>query len=128
MEALKQLLTENYQEVEYLRLEKEGISDLSQFMPLLVRFPALAELNLGENQLTAIPADFAQLKSLKELNLNGNPIADFKKLVDVLASVPSLDSLHLNLHEEDQVDLIIRALPQLQFLNGLKIDREELEA
>jgi hypothetical protein len=32
----------------------------------------------------------------------------------------------LNLTEEEQVDLILRKMPALEFLNGLAVDREEL--
>jgi hypothetical protein len=31
------------------------------------------------------------------------------------------------LHQEDQVDLIMRTLGDLEFLNGLKVEREILE-
>jgi hypothetical protein len=35
--------------------------------------------------------------------------------------------LFINLHEEEQVDFIMRTLQQLEFLNGLKVEREILE-
>ena len=35
-------------------------------------------------------------------------------------------SLYVNLHEEDQVDLIMKNLPELEFLNGLPVDRETI--
>jgi len=41
--------------------------------------------------------------------------------------MPELKSLYINLHEEPQVDLIMRELPYLEFLNGLPVDREILE-
>lgn len=43
-----------------------------------------------------------------------------------LATLPSLKSLYINLFEEEQVDLIMRYLPDLEFLNGLPVDREAL--
>ena len=33
----------------------------------------------------------------------------------------------MNLHEEDQVDLVMRVLDDLQFLNGLPVERDILE-
>ena len=33
----------------------------------------------------------------------------------------------MNLHEEEQVDFIMRTLTELEFLNGLKVEREILE-
>jgi hypothetical protein len=38
-----------------------------------------------------------------------------------------LKSLHINLHEEEQVDLVIRTLMNLEYLNGLKVERDELD-
>jgi len=37
-----------------------------------------------------------------------------------------LKSLFINLTQEHQVDLILRKLPRLEFLNGLAVDRDEL--
>lgn len=31
----------------------------------------------------------------------------------------------MNLYDEDHVDYIMRVMPQLQFLNGLPVEREE---
>ncbi len=38
--------------------------------------------------------------------------------------MPKLNSLFLNLHMEDQVDMIMRNLPHLEYLNGLKVERD----
>jgi hypothetical protein len=43
-----------------------------------------------------------------------------------LATLPNLKSLYINLFEESQVDVIMRQLPELEFLNGLPVDREAL--
>ena len=52
---------------------------------------------------------------------------DFEGTVRSLASMPLLKSLYISLQEEGEVDLIIRTLPGLEFLNGLPVDRESLE-
>jgi len=39
----------------------------------------------------------------------------------------NLKSLFINLHEEEQVDLVMRTLEDLEYLNGLPVDREILE-
>ena len=44
-----------------------------------------------------------------------------------IATLPVLRSLYVNLQTEDQVDLIMRHLPNLEYLNGLPVDREALE-
>lgn len=38
-----------------------------------------------------------------------------------------LESLYINLHTEDQVDLIMRILEDLKFLNGLPVERDMLD-
>ena len=38
--------------------------------------------------------------------------------------MPKLTSLFINLHEEDQVDLVMRVLENLEFLNGLPVERD----
>jgi len=41
--------------------------------------------------------------------------------------MPNLKSLFINLHEEEQVDLVMRSLEDLEFLNGLRVERDILE-
>ena len=41
--------------------------------------------------------------------------------------MPVLRSLYVNLQEEEQVDMIMRTLPELEYLNGLPVDRDALE-
>jgi hypothetical protein len=50
-------------------------------------------------------------------------------MVQSLYSIPNLRSLYINLTIEEQVDYIMRSLPNLLYLNGLPVvDRESLEA
>lgn len=51
---------------------------------------------------------------------------NFEEVVHSLSTLPNLKSLYVNLYEEAQVDLIMRILPDLEFLNGLPVDREAL--
>lgn len=41
--------------------------------------------------------------------------------------MPNVKDLKLNLYDEDHVDFIMKYMPQLQFLNGLPVDRDEDE-
>ena len=80
----------------------------------------------------------------KSLNLNGNEFEDvshifrkplsflinvlqYEKTSNALLSMTNLKSLHINLHEEDQVDLVMRTLEHLQELNGLPVERDLIE-
>ena len=50
---------------------------------------------------------------------------DFSSAVDSLATMPTLKSLYITLNEEEQVDLIMKKMVSLEFLNGLPVEREE---
>jgi hypothetical protein len=58
--------------------------------------------------------------------LNGNPIEDIESAVDSLVTMPNLKVLFINLHEEEQVDYLLRTLSGLDYLNGLAVEREAL--
>ena len=40
--------------------------------------------------------------------------------------MPVLTSLHINLHQEEEVDFLLRNLPTLQMLNGLVVERDAI--
>ena len=39
---------------------------------------------------------------------------------------PQLKALSINLHEEEQVDYLLRHLGHMEILNGIKVEREAL--
>jgi Leucine-rich repeat (LRR) protein len=101
--------------------------------------PNLKELNLSNNLIAGIPAQFWEyVPKLESINLNNNQIPQdedlFSEVVGELSKVGGLSdepdvglkSLFINLTHEQQVDLILRKLPKLEFLNGLAVDRDEL--
>jgi hypothetical protein len=64
---------------------------------------------------------------VEDINLNGNVFEDLKQVIICLTTMPSLRSLHINLHEEEQVDFIFRNMPSLEILNDTEVEREEFE-
>ena len=58
--------------------------------------------------------------------MNGNPIDDIEAAVDSLQTMPNLKVLYINLHEEEQVDYLLRSLASLEYLNGLAVERDAL--
>jgi hypothetical protein len=58
--------------------------------------------------------------------LSGNPIDNLPLAVESLQTMPALASLFINLHEEEQVDYLLRSMPGLQILNGLEVEREAI--
>ena len=73
-----------------------------------------------------MPNDLSQLSQIEELNLTGNPIDNLQLAVESLVTMPILRSLHINLHQEEEVDYLLRNLPELQTLNGLVVERDAI--
>ncbi|CDW88603.1 UNKNOWN [Stylonychia lemnae] len=89
----------------------------------------LTGLNISNNNLTRLfqsdDYDY-QILSLESLDICENPIADVSHTVyEIQRAFPNIIDLRLNLYDEDHVDLIMRQLPKLQFLNSLPVERDE---
>jgi len=88
----------------------------------------LSKLNFEANDIEALPNDLQNLTNLFELNVKAkiwvNKLSDIFRAVDVLTKLPNLKSLHVDLDQEEQVDYVIKGLPELEFLNGLAVDRD----
>lgn len=67
------------------------------------------------------------MRSVANLNLQNIVFDDFERSIQSIATMPVLRSLYVNLQTEDQVDLIMRILPQLEYLNGLPVDRDAID-
>ena len=77
--------------------------------------------------MTKLPHNLSMLKNLTQLSIAGNPIENIEQTVDTVLSVgPTLQILNIDLHEEEQVDYLLRTLEHLQILNGIKVEREAL--
>ena len=91
-------------------------------------FADVTTLNLNSNNLRDLPDTLPQvLPNLEVINLNNNPLEDVVAVADVLAGCPQLKSLFIALSVEEEVDYVLKKLPRLEYLNGLAIDREEIE-
>lgn len=127
--ALKELV-QAQQDTEYLDLSEQSITSIEgDLMPYICQFTNLKEVNLEDNLLSKLPDNMSQIfRNVVILNLNGNEFIDFHHTIGALQTVPHLKSLFLNLHEEDQVDLVMRTLPTLQELNSLPVERDLIQS
>ena len=64
---------------------------------------------------------------MQSLNISNIDFSDLTEAITTLQALPALRSLYINLFEEHQVDLIVKTLPNLEFLNSLPVDRQALE-
>lgn len=123
---MKELLSSN-PFVSSLDYSNRGLTQLDQqTLSLLSHFPELRRLDLSDNHLRRLPPDLSALSLIDDFDLNGNPLDEVEVAVDALTTMGNLRSLRINLHEEEQVDYLLRALEGLQELNGLAVEREAL--
>lgn len=120
-------LLEGEPDIEEINLDDKDIEDLEELLPLLSKFQNLRALSLADNRLVSFPHDLSCLEAVEDINLNGNMFHDLKQVILALTTMPSLRSLHINLHEEEQVDFIFRNMPNLEMLNDTEVEREEFE-
>jgi len=126
MEELNQIYNSNPDTPE-ISLSQLNIIDFGELLPLLSQFKHLKSLDLSNNGLELLPNDLSCLSSLEFLNINGNMLKETYDTIDHLSTLPQLISLNINLNEEEQVDYIMKKLPDLQELNDLQVERDEEE-
>ena len=119
---------ENDPTAEEINLDYKNIEELEDLLPLLSKFENLRSLSLADNRINTVPHDLSCLETIEDINLNGNVFQDLKHVILALTTMPSLRSLHINLHEEEQVDFIFRNMPNLEMLNDTAVEREDFEA
>ena len=130
LKATLKELVQAQKETEYLDLSEQSITSIEgDLMPYICQFTKLKEVNLEDNLLSKLPDNMSQIfRNVTILNLNGNEFIDFQHTIRALKTVPNLKSLFLNLYEEDQVDLVMRALPTLDELNSLPVERDLIQS
>ena len=101
------------QNLKSLNLYDCAISNLDS-IGLLGNCPSLEILNLGRNPLTALPDEFAQVKSLKEVWLDDCKIKG--SLPSALMELPKLEILRIPNNRIDHVPPEIRNLTSLKVL------------
>jgi hypothetical protein len=91
----------------------------------LGKFSNLLSVNLEDNSMHELPGAALQqaMPQCRELNINQNPLDSHEGTVAALKELPNLISLYMSLFEEEAVHLIIKELPNLQYLNGIEIQR-----
>lgn len=87
-------------------------------------YASLTQLSLKENNLSHLGKDIHKLKKLKTLDISGNPIESVQDVLEGLMGLPALKEFSMDIRTEEDVVLLLRALPRLQILNGKRIDGE----
>eukprot|EP00347_Sterkiella_histriomuscorum_P010213 403377168 len=119
------------QESTSLNLSGCKITDIEEvYLQYLSDLPQefiISNLKLNDNIIRFIPQHIQEyLPHLEILNLNNNKLESLHDSIDALSTLTNLRQLFINLSKEEQVDYILKKMPQLDVLNGLEVDRDEL--
>ena len=68
-----------------------------------------------------LPPDLSVFKNLVFLDLSNNPISDYQKVGQSLSTINNLQQLRIDLTTVDNVEIILRNLPNLKMLNDKPI-------
>ena len=71
--------------------------------------------------ITTLPSDLSQFKNLVFLDLSNNPISDYQQAAKSLSTIEKLKQLRIDLTTVDNVEIILRNLPNLKMLNDKPI-------
>ena len=84
---------------------------------------------MNGNPATELPENACDLSpNISTLDLSEINFDDFENAIDKISNYPMLKTLKILLTNETQVDLIMERLHCLEELNGLPIEREEVES
>lgn len=91
----------------------------------IAKFENVKDLHLANNNFKRLPSNLNDyLFRIQNLNLNQVDFYDFTSTIRSLATLSELRSLYINLVEEDQVDQVMRTIEDLEFLNGLPVEKK----
>lgn len=107
-------------------LELKNIADLRPFLGMLSKFDKLENLILKNNKITSIPPKINQLKIIK-LDISENDIENLEETCKILATMPNLKSLNIDIKDDNEVDIVIKNLPNLEYLNNESLSDLENE-
>ncbi|SEN14661.1 C-terminal novel E3 ligase, LRR-interacting [Pseudomonas sp. ok272] len=108
-------LPADFTHVTHLNLSGTWVGDLD--MTFLDNFPGLRNLELADNQLTAVPAQLARWPELTLLSLRDNPIEWRPSDYEHLRQSPMLQALTLEGNTQLRVPPDLASLPDLRLLN-----------
>lgn len=88
----------------------------------------VTDLNLSKNpNIGEFPADMTSFfAKIENLNLEKIDFGNrFEAVIKSISTMPRLRSLYIEVHNQEQAGIIIQHLNDLEFLNGIKVQKEE---
>ena len=78
--------------------------------------------------ISLLPPDLSEFKNLVFMDLSNNPISDYQKVGKSLSTLIKLKQLRIDLTTVDNVEIILRHLPNLKMLNDKPIQSNLLSS
>ena len=105
-----------------LNLSNKNILDVTEIFNEINSPEKYTFIDLSNNLLTSLPTNISKFISLTSLNITNNKFSDYNAISQILSSLPLLQDLSIDLATQENVIIILSALPGLIKLNGQKTE------
>ena len=105
-----------------LNLSNKNILDVTEIFNEINSPEKYTSIDLSNNLLTSLPTNISKFTSLTSLNITNNKFSDYNAISKILSSLPLLQDLSIDLATQENVIIILSALPGLIKLNGQKTE------
>ena len=105
-----------------LNLSNKNILDVTEIFNEINSPEKYTFIDLSNNLLTSLPTNISKFTSLTSLNITNNKFSDYNAISQILSSLPLLQDLSIDLATQENVIIILSALPGLIKLNGQKTE------
>ena len=105
-----------------LNLSNKNILDVTEIFNEINSPEKYTSIDLSNNLLTSLPTNISKFTSLTSLNITNNKFSDYNAISQILSSLPLLQDLSIDLATQENVIIILSALPGLIKLNGQKTE------
>ena len=101
-----------------LNLSNKNIEDDDNIFNEINNPEKYISIDLSHNLLTFLPKDLSKFSNLRTLNITSNKFKNYQDIAISLSTLPELQDLSIDLATQENVIIILSALPNLIKLNG----------
>jgi len=101
-----------------LNLSNKNIEDDDNIFNEINNPEKYISIDLSHNLLTFLPKDLSSFSNLRTLNITSNKFKNYQDIAISLSTLPELQDLSIDLATQENVIIILTALPNLIKLNG----------
>ena len=101
-----------------LNLSNKNIEDDDNIFSEVNHPEKYTSIDLSHNFLSKLPKDLSQFTNLHTLNITNNKFTNYQEIAAALSTLPELQDLSIDLASQENVIIILSALPNLIKLNG----------